>query len=413
MSRELEVKLLSKLVTPEAVAEVYDAGVRAELFEDPLLEGIFNFIVEYWRSAQMTAVPTPWAISQKYAGFTQAQEAEETTGYLSGLMRQRFVTNQLQEMVRDTLDRVRDKQDPIDVLKVLHARAYSASEAVAPRLTRVNLGDVLEEFKSDYESAEQYPQGQGAPFGLDLFDLHTGGTLPGELVVIGARAKTGKTMFLLHAAVSALRQGYKPLIFTLEMSIKEINTRLAAMFSGVSYDRLSHKRLRDNEKEQLWTALEEYRALGGISVESPEEGDRTVPALLARARQYGSDYLIIDQLSEMEATVRTQTLKEHHASVVKQLKREIARPGMELPCLLAAQLRRNDEEITMESFSNATEIEATADLLLGLWRNQDMRNNSAMALKILGSRRCDITEFVLSWELQLETRIGVEREVRE
>lgn len=407
---DLERKLLAKLTTPEAIEEVWDAGVRPDLFEEPLLQAVFNFTVQYWRESQMSAAPTAWVLSQEYPGFTLGEEGEELTGYLSDLLRRRYVTNQLQEMLRSAAtDSVKD---PLGALKTLHAAAYSASEAVAPRLTRVNLGEIIEEFKADYEQAEQFPQGQGVPFGLDLFDLHTGGTLPGELVVIGARAKTGKTMFLLHAAVSALRQGYKPLIFTLEMSIKEINTRLASLFSGISYDRLSHKRLRDPEKDRLWEALEEYRSLGGISVEAPEEGDRTVPALIARARQYGTDYLIIDQLSEMEAGHRTQTLKEHHASVVKQLKREINRAGMEVPCLLAAQLRRNDEEITMESFSNATEIEATADLLLGLWRNQDMRNNSAMALKILGSRRCDISEFVLGWELQIATQITVEREVR-
>lgn len=407
---DLERKLLAKLTTPEAISEAYDLGVRAELFEEPLYQAVFNFIVEYWRTSQRTTAPTAWVLSQEYPGFTMPEEGEELTGYLSELLRRRYTTNQLQEMLRTAA--TESVKDPLGALKALHAAAYSASEAVAPRLTRINLADTVEEFKAAYEQDEQFPQGQGVPFGLDLFDLHTGGTMPGELVVLGARAKTGKTMFLLHAAVSALRQGYKPLIFTLEMSIKEINTRIAAMFSGISYDRLSHKRLRDNEKEQLWASLEEYASLGGISVESPEEGDRTVPALLSRARQYGTDYLVIDQLSEMEATHRTQTLKEHHASVVKQLKREIARPGMEVPCLLAAQLRRNDEEITMESFSNATEIEATADLLLGLWRNQDMRNNSAMALKILGSRRCDISEFMLSWELQLATQITVEREVR-
>lgn len=756
MSSELETKLLAKLRTPEAVGECWDVGVRPDLFEEPLYQAVFNCIVEYWRKSQMTAVPTEWVLSQEYPGFTQAPEGEETTAYLADLLRRRYVTNQLQEMVRSAAaDSVRD---PIGALKGLHAAAYAASEVVTPRITRVNLGETIEDFKADYERAENYPQGTGVPYGLDLLDLHTGGLLPGELAVVGARAKTGKaqpltarvatptgwttmgalavgdfvlgsdglpqkvtgvfdqglkevwevhtgggvvieacaehlwvvgdkaargrervitteeisrsvrlphrqnrprftipmpspaeyepqsdspldpylmglllgdggmtgtevrftnpelelhqelerrlppqthvrqvkqenrcrsvaivrsggssnvvidslrdlglwgcrsvekfipdsykfasvsdrvllvqglmdtdgtcgkggyieffssslrlaqdfrevvqslggtatlfsrpapkyqhgegnpayrvgvrlpgqwppflhsthkrdrlrlvrrepstnisevrrtgrfvemrcisvsnsdrlyrteghtlthnTMFLLHAAAHALRQGYRPMVFTLEMSIKEINTRLAALFSGVSYDRLSHRRLRDTEKDKLWAALEEYQKLGGISVEAPEEGDRTVASLLARARQYGADYLIIDQLSEMEAVGRTQTLKEHHAQVVKALKREIGRVGMEIPCLLAAQLRRNDEEITLESFSNATEIEAAADILLGLWRNQDMRNNAAMALKILGSRRSDIADFVLNWELGAATEISVESEVR-
>ena len=152
--------------------------------------------------------------------------------------------------------------------------------------------------------------------------------------------------------------------------------------------------------------------LGGIQIEAPEEGDRTVASLLSRARQFGADYLFIDQLSEMEPGQPVRSLKEHHAAIMKQLTTEISRPGQEIPTILAAQLRRNDEVITLESFSNATEVEAYADILFGLWRSRDMRNNGCMALDILGSRRCDLANYLLNWDLSTRTEISIAEERR-
>ena len=302
--------------------------------------------------------------------------------------------------------------DPIGTLKALHATSYAASEAVAPRNTRTNMATTIEEDRAAYEREEVFPQGLGLTYGLDLLDLHTGGLMPGELAVIGARAKTGKTMLGLHVMAAAVRQGHRPLVYTLEMSLKEIRDRLSALFSGVSYDRLSHRRLSEEEKQKLWEAREELRELGGIQIEAPEEGDRTVASLLSRARQFGADYLFIDQLSEMEPGQSVRSLKEHHAAIMKALTTEIARPGKEIPTILAAQLRRNDEVITLESFSNATEVEAYADILFGLWRSRDMRNNGVMAFDILGSRRCDLASYLLNWDLSHRTEIRIAEERR-
>jgi hypothetical protein len=45
-----------------------------------------------------------------------------------------------------------------------------------------------------------------------------------------------------------------------------------------------------------------------------------------------------------------------------------------------------------------------------LWRNQDLRNNSAMQCEILGSRRSDMAKFLLGWEMRDRTEIrAIER----
>jgi replicative DNA helicase len=409
VSDELERRLLAAITNAEVMQDIHDLGVRRQQFEQPLYGAVFGFIEEYWDLSQRRSIPTEWALTQEFTGYQPHTEETDEVAYLCQLMRTRFVTNQLQEMMRDatkTMD-----TDPIGTLRALHTTAYEASEAVAPRLTRMNMADTIDQFWESYEAEEAYPQGIGVPFGLDLFDLHTGGLQPGELAVVGAFAKVGKTMFGLNACAQASKQGYRPLVYTLEMSMKECEKRLTAMISGVSYNRLLHRQLSDTEKDTVRIAQEKLKAQGGIQIERPDEGDRTVASLLSRARQYGTDYLFIDQLSFMEPGRKTDTLKEHHSAIIKQLKNEITRSGLEIPCILAAQLRRDDEEISIKSFSNATEIEATADILLGLSRSQDLYNNHLMKLDILGARRSDRASYLLTWELTEATTIKMYKEV--
>jgi replicative DNA helicase len=307
-------------------------------------------------------------------------------------------------------------EDPIDTLRQLHSAAYDAAEAVAPRLTRVNMADNIDERRRRYTERQNRPNGIGLTLGISELDAHTGGLMPGELAVLGAYSKVGKTMFLVNAAAALRKAGHTPIIFTLEMGLGEIEDRIDCLFSGVSYNRFTHGKLNFDEMRQWHAAQDQLRDLGGILVESPEEGDRTVAHLINRARHAGADFVFIDQLSHMEAGKRTRDLKEHHGTVMKQLSTELSRPGKEIPCLLAVQLNRDSldpkEEVSMKHFANAAEIEREADLLLGLSRNSEERRNRVMKMAILGARRSDIKTWMLRWDLVDRSLIEVLDEVR-
>lgn len=407
---DLEKRLLARLVdNPEGMAAAYEHGVRSEVFEQPLYQAVWNFTVEYWQNSHLKATPTLWALQQQFPGYTVNEDSTETTEYLCHLLRTRYVTNGLQRMMMAATETMH--KDPIGTLKGLHAAAYEAAEVAAPRANRTNMADTVDRRREEYAVLENYPQGMGMPYGLDLLDLETGGLLPGELCVLGAYAKTGKTMLALHTAATQLRRGKKPLVYTLEMSLKEIEKRLDAIWSGVSYNRLSKGQLSIPEMKKLYEAQEEMRDLGGIQIEMPEVEDRTVPGLMTRARQFEADWVFIDQLSHMEPVKATSDLKEHHGTIVKALKTNISRAGWEIPVVLAAQFKRNEEEVTIQSFANAAEIERECDIAIGLSRNRDLAVNHRMRCDILGARRGEMKSYLLEWELVEESKIAIEKEI--
>lgn len=416
MTVDLERKLLGRMLSSDEIGRIWELGLRPEVFETPLCQAVFNFSVDYWLSTGMKSAPTSMVLQYEFPGVDIQSDAEESTLWLVEELQRRYATNQLQEMLRDAA--VKSVEDPFGTLKELWANAHSASETVAPRYGRVNMATTVEQRRQRY-GYRMDTGGQGVTLGLPELDQHSNGLLPGELCAVGAFSKVGKTVWLINAAVQARRQGLVPVIFTLEMAIPEIEDRVDAFFSGVSYDRLTHGSLTQAERRQLNDAQDEMASLGPLYVEQPERGNRTVRNLVNRARQLGANYLIVDQLSFIDAEKDyyrgDKAITSKHTDIIFSLKDEISRQSSgALPCMLAVQLNRasqNQSRIELQNFANTSAIEQTVDLALGLSRTREERNNNVMRLDILGARRSDIKAWLLSWHLRQRTSIAVRQEV--
>jgi len=391
----------------DALAELYELGLRPEVFVEQKIGAAYAFALKYWQESGMKQAPTKMVLEHEFAGLQVPLSPNVTPSWLVNDLQRNYVANKLQDMIYAAGEKSKDR--PVEALKELYNRAYNAAEVVKPRQTRVNMASSIADRRQRYEERGNRPDGLGLPYGISELDQHTGGLMPGELAVIGAFSKTGKSFFLCHALVALRKAGYTPILFTLEMSIAEMEERIDALYSGVSYNRLVHSTLTTDEQRRLFGAQEEMAQQGPVLVESPEEGERTVAHLINRARQAGADYVLIDQLSFMEAMGNVRSPKEHHAEIMHSLKNEIRRPGREVPCLMAVQLNRDsvNSGAQLRSFANASEVERYCDIALGLERNEEERLNHVMRCHILGSRRSDNRSWLLNWELLSASTIRV------
>ncbi len=407
----LDRRLLFHLTDPHNIAAVWEMGLREEAFEDPLSRAVYRFVIEYWLKAQMKQAPTVGVISTEFPGLAIDGDADESVTWLAEKLIQRLATNFLQDIL--TSAAITSTDDPVGTLKTLQSATYSASETVTARHSRSDMSNIAERRERYGVRAES---GMGATLGIAELDAHTGGLLPGELAAVGGISKTGKSQFLVNAAVQARKAGYTPMVFTLEMARREIEDRIDAFYAGVSYNRFTHSSLDLDELRTLHAAQEELAKAGPIFVERPERGERTVALMVNRARQAGANYIIIDQLSFMDGDReyrgdRATTTK--HSDIVFALKDEIARDSRgAIPCMLAVQFNRASmNEVSLTSFANTASIEQTVDIALGLSRTADMRANRLMRLDILGSRRSDIASWLLHWDLVTTSRMAVSEQI--
>lgn len=423
MSSAEERKILAKMTEQDGISRVWEMGLRQDVFEDPMNRFAFTFMIDYWLDSRMRHAPTWVVMEAEFPQLTLEPQVEETTDWLIARLKHRYATNRLQDVMRRALDKS-NVDDPVGTLEKLWHDAYDAAQVNAPRYARVDITETVDARRERYRRDVEQQALSGVPVGLDELDDHTRGILPGELCAAAAYTKTGKSWLLAQAFVTALRAGLRPIFFSLEMGIPEIEDRIDALYSGVSYQRLSQRSLNPDEIVALRAAQDEMAALREQHdrgyIERPQRGERTVKHMTSRARQIGANFLIIDQLSFIDAE-RTYTgdsaLRMKHGELVFELKDEIAREGMgKLPCLLAVQLNRqaaasgNGGRGELYNFANSSMVEQTVDLALGLWRNAEMRANNAMGLDIMGSRRCDTRSWTLAWHLTERSEIRIREE---
>ena len=91
--------------------------------------------------------------------------------------------------------------------------------------------DLVQMGERPYEVMQHMP---GVPTGLTDLDKLLDGFQPAELIIIAARPSMGKTDTLNHFALKAGLAGYKPIIFSLEMSKTSMIDRLIAITGGYS-----------------------------------------------------------------------------------------------------------------------------------------------------------------------------------
>ena len=103
-------------------------------------------------------------------------------------------------------------------------------------------------------------RGQMTPWAS--INVNTGGFFPGELVVIAASKKTGKSGAILNLLDYVSVHDGDVALISLEMPIVEVHTRLMAMYSGVESRRLRAGRVRGEDFDRFgdaMTALAERR----------------------------------------------------------------------------------------------------------------------------------------------------------
>jgi replicative DNA helicase len=419
MSAALERKLLSLLTTNAACVRVWEQGLRSVVFEEPINRAVFDWMLEYWRDNQMKLPPTWVVMEHEFPGMQFEDEVEESVDWLIDRLKDRYLINQAQSCMLSTAKDI--DADPAGTVQRSWREMYDLVELTMPRHARSDMATNVSERRERYRARNDGQNLNGVTMGLREVDTHTRGLLPSELCAVAAYTKTGKSFLLANTFVAAHKAGLVPIMFTLEQRIPEMEDRIDALYSGVSYGHLESGTLTFEDSRVLQAAQNEMQDRGPAYVERPARGDRTVKNMVSRARQLGANYLLIDQLSFIDADreyTGDRALTAKHGDLIFELKDEISRESAgALPCMIAVQLNRETQRDRanggrggLANFANSSMIEQTVDFAFGLWRNDEMRSNHSMGLDIMGCRRGEKNNWLLRWELSERSAIDVREE---
>ena len=140
----------------------------------------------------------------------------------------------------------------------------------------------------------------GLSTGFYELDELINGLCPAEMTVLAARPSLGKTTMALQIMMEVCRQGAHVVLFSLEMSFRQIAARLACLLGRVNAERARKGMLTEGEEERYVRAAGEIAEMPLTIYETPGATVGTIRRHLERERQRHEVKLwIIDHLHLM------------------------------------------------------------------------------------------------------------------
>jgi replicative DNA helicase len=237
----------------------------------------------------------------------------------------------------------------------------------------------------------------GLSTGFVDFDRYCQGLNRGNLLIIAGRPGMGKTSLALNIASHvAIRGGHCAGVFSLEMSEREIASRILCSESDLEFSRVRRGDLSDRE----WTRL--YDTAQRISEAPLYLDDGANPSLLevgSKARRLRQEkrleLLIVDYLQLMHSGGRYENRNLEIGAItrgLKQLAKELDIPVVALSQLSRQPERRgSDHRPQLADLRESGSIEQDADLVAFVYRDEvyhpDDPDNHGTAELIIAKNR--------------------------
>ncbi|MCL2491739.1 MAG: replicative DNA helicase [Coriobacteriia bacterium] len=214
----------------------------------------------------------------------------------------------------------------------------------------------------------------GIPTGFSDLDKKTHGLRPGELIILGARPAVGKSSLALNIATGAAKQGVHVAIFSLEMTVKDIVSRILCAEAEVSLTHVRDGNLSIRDWTEITSAMSR---LEGYQISIDDTPSLNITELRAKARRElrnneGNGLVIVDYLQLMQPVRRnTENRQVEIAEISRGLK--ILAKDLQIPVLALSQLSREIEtrkgqRPQLSDLRESGAIEQDADIVMFLDR---------------------------------------------
>lgn len=254
-----------------------------------------------------------------------------------------------------------------DVTKLLTDALTSATQTAAAPIDNV-VREMIDEWGAGVAP--------GLKTGLADLDPLLGGFQKGDLIILAARPEVGKTSLACQIAKNIAEDGGAVLFFSLEMPRKKISQRMVCSHTGFDLQRMVAHRWHQNELPSL---LDAAGVIAALPMWIEDKGGRTIGALrtqvLAHIARHGRPALVmVDYLQRVGGDGK---YNGNRVSEVGDVSKRMKALAMEIdtPILALAQVsrgieHRNDHTPTLSDLRESGDIEADADVVLFIHREE-------------------------------------------
>ncbi|HHS9581175.1 TPA: replicative DNA helicase [Raoultella planticola] len=255
-------------------------------------------------------------------------------------------------------------------------QVVSAIDISADTVQPVHISDLLTAVADEVESRSQgREETRSLLTGIAELDAKTGGIESTDLVFIAARPSMGKTELALDIIEKVSAQGHGVLFFSMEMSDTQIAKRMVSAAGGMPVSRLKAvEKFEDEDWARFFNGMEQ---LVNRSVWITDATNLNIDQIVQTATRYKLEHpeialVVIDYLAliKIQSTARYDLAVGELSKGLKRLAKTNKTPVIALSQLSRGVESRPNKRPMNSDLKNSGEIEADADLILMLYRDE-------------------------------------------
>ena len=331
-----------------------------------------------------------------------------TTGHASvlkeysGIMRDRFIRREAIENANRIIQMVQH-EDSADEILGRFQESYLDMTQQQNRETTLSI-ERLANMGADYmtELSKNGDKFIGLGTGLSGVDMKLGGLKPEQLVILASRPSVGKSAIALNILYDiCFKQKKKALMFSLEMSARQIMLRLYALATEIDHYALRtgqamKSSMMKHKIEVFASECKENNNLFMYDGAIVTLQDVRAEAIKTKELNGGLDIICIDYLQLLHCS-KAERREQEIAKMTRGLK--ILSKELQVPILLLSQLSRMSEQTNsrpqLHNLRESGAIEQDADMVLFLHRPEAMGMGDKLIEVITAKNRdgaCGIDE---------------------
>lgn len=237
------------------------------------------------------------------------------------------------------------------------------------------------------------------PFDIEKLNQITKGGLPNKsLNIILAGTGVGKSLFMCHCAAAALAQGKNVLYITMEMAEERIAERIDANLLDTSLDQIASlsKDMFLKKVDKIAAKTHGKLIIKEYPTSQAHAGHfRALLNELKLKKKFTPDLVFIDYLNICSSSrIKSMSGSVNSYTFIKSIAEELRGLAVEfnLPIMSATQTTRagyGSSDPGLEDTSESFGLPATADLMLALVSNDELRALNQVMVKQLKNRFSD------------------------
>lgn len=395
------MQLLSHVVRTGKLTEVLDWGITKEDMLTAEQRSMFDMLIGY--RTEYGAVLGPNLLQAKFPTFELVDDGlQVTTEALCAEARRARLTRDAKAAGAALVEQA--DIDPIKALAEHQARVSGLVHLGMSQKTDVHFADALGEIEHDYDLQEKGLLEPSLYWPWDLMNEMTGGISDEEYIILYGRPKSMKTWVLCHMIAHAFLTGKKILVYTKEMTPKNIYKRVAACISTLPYQELRTAKLSSLQRAVLRELhlqaieLKLYQTFVCLSGKDVHAGGDTMAWVRSKVDKYKPDVLFIDGLYLMSDDSGRKNMKTNER--VEGISRAARQLVLDTHVPLIATMQANrkaaghqNAELDEVALSDAASQDATLLARIINEKREHPAYGQTIAFLIAGSREFKLHGF--------------------